>query len=375
MIQTQDIFPVKVTTPDSIPVADIPQLDLKQLTSLSWSEVADNVVDGLINFALHLAVAIIVFLVGRFIIRRITVGLKAVMLRRTVDRSLATFILSLVKIILMFTLIVIVIGILGVNTSSFIALFASAGIAIGMALSGTLQNFAGGVLILLLKPYKVGDYIETQGYEGYVTEIQIFHTLISTYDNKSIIVPNGPISSGTINNYSREKYRRIEWKISLPYGVDLDYARKEILKILAADSRLISVGDLDDNTSSEAEVTPAADTEKKQCFFKRFFRRHRAKYEELASEPLAISVIPRVSHHAAVALNALDNSSLDVRVRAWTEGKNYWPVYYDILERIYTELPKVGINFPFPQLDVHFDKPTNESVTNNRTDSPQNIKN
>ncbi|MBR4722180.1 MAG: mechanosensitive ion channel [Muribaculaceae bacterium] len=356
MIQTQDIFPVKITDADSIPVADIPQLDFKQLASLSWSEVADNVVDGLINFALHLAVAIIVFLVGRFIIRRITVGLKAVMLRKTVDRSLATFILSLVKIILMFTLIVIVIGILGVNTSSFIALFASAGIAIGMALSGTLQNFAGGVLILLLKPYKVGDYIETQGYEGYVTEIQIFHTLISTYDNKSIIVPNGPISSGSINNYSREKYRLIERKISLPYGVDMDFARKEILKILAADSRLISVGDLDDNTSTEAETTPAADTEKKQCFLKRFFRRHRAKYEELASEPLAISVIPRVSHHAAVALNALDNSSLDVRVRAWTEGKNYWPVYYEILERIYTELPKVGINFPFPQLDVHFDK-------------------
>lgn len=363
MIQTQDIFPVKVATTDSIPVADIPQLDLKQLASLSWSEVMDNVVDGLINFALHLAVAIIVFLVGRFIIRRITVGLKAVMLKRKVDRSLATFILSLVKIILMFILIVTVIGILGVNTTSFIALFASAGIAIGMALSGTLQNFAGGVLILLLKPYKVGDYIEAQGFEGYVTDIQVFHTVISTFDNKSIIVPNGPLSTGSINNYSREKYRRVEWKISLPYGTDMAYARGSILKILASDSRIVNVDDLN-GTSTEADKAPMAETEKKQCFLKRFFHRHRAKYEEIASEPLAISVIPRISHHASVALNGLNDSSLDVRVRAWTEGKDYWPVYFDLLERIYTELPKAGINFPFPQLDVHFDKSTKESLTN-----------
>ncbi|MDE6176910.1 MAG: mechanosensitive ion channel family protein, partial [Paramuribaculum sp.] len=161
------------------------------------------------------------------------------MVRRNVDKSLSTFVLSLVQIVLYFILIVTVIGILGINTSSFIALFASAGVAIGMALSGTLQNFAGGVLILLLKPYRIGDFIEAQGFSGTVTEIQIFSTIICTADNKSIIIPNGGLSTGTINNWSREDYRRVEWTVSLSYGDDVATAKKAILDILESFDEIV----------------------------------------------------------------------------------------------------------------------------------------
>ena len=161
------------------------------IATLSINELIDKAISGMVDFAIDLAIAALVFIIGKFIIRRIHNVVAAILIRRKVDRSLTTFILSLVKIVLYFILTIIVIGILGLETSSFLALFASAGVAIGMALSGTLQNFAGGVLILLLKPYKVGDYIEAQGFEGKVTDIQIFHTIINTYDNKSIIIPNG----------------------------------------------------------------------------------------------------------------------------------------------------------------------------------------
>ena len=136
-------------------------------------------------------------------------------------------------------MLITVIGILGLETSSFLAIFASVGVAIGMALSGTLQNFAGGVLILLLKPYKIGDYIEAQGYAGTVKEIQIFHTIITTYDNKSIIIPNGGLSTGSINNWNREAYRRVDWTISISYGDDVATARKVITDILLADHRVV----------------------------------------------------------------------------------------------------------------------------------------
>lgn len=352
MIQSEHTLPV---LPDSAVLKSIPQIDIASLKNLSWSEVADTAVQGLIDFALHLVVAIIVFVLGRFIIRRINAGIKALMLRRNADRSLTTFILSLVRMVLLFILVIIVIGILGVNTSSFIALFASAGIAIGMALSGTLQNFAGGVLILLLKPYKIGDYIEAQGYEGYVTDIQIFHTVISTYDNKSIIVPNGPLANGSINNYSREKFRRVEWKVNLHYGVDFANARKVILEILSTDKRIIREGDPAE-FSNETESVREEGKEKKLGFFSRLYHRRREKMKEYDSKLQALSLIPRVHRLASVSLNALDDSSIDVRVRAWTEGQYYWPVYYEILERIYTELPKRDIQFPYPQLDVHLDK-------------------
>ena len=225
------------------------------IATLSINELIDKAISGMVDFAIDLAIAALVFIIGKFIIRRIHNVVAAILIRRKVDRSLTTFILSLVKIVLYFILTIIVIGILGLETSSFLALFASAGVAIGMALSGTLQNFAGGVLILLLKPYKVGDYIEAQGFEGKVTDIQIFHTIINTYDNKSIIIPNGGLSTGSINNWSREDYRRIDWKIGISYGNNVDTARKVILGMFANDDRIVK-GNIEDDRENRKRSAP-----------------------------------------------------------------------------------------------------------------------
>lgn len=222
---------------DSIPSV---KEDLKQIPAMSLDDLLNRFTSTLVDFAIHLAIAIVVFYVGKLIINKLYSLVSSIMIKRKVDRSLTTFVLSLIKIVLFFILIVTVIGIIGIETSSFIAIFASAGVAIGMALSGTLQNFAGGVLILLLKPYKIGDYIEAQGFAGTVTEIQIFHTIISTPDNKSIIIPNGGLSTGSINNYSRESYRRVDWTVSIAYGNDVDKAREAIMSMFAEDDRIVT---------------------------------------------------------------------------------------------------------------------------------------
>ena len=234
MFQTTDI-PV-------VPVPEVPEKGeqaWKALQGLSFDEAITKIANGLVSFGFKLLIAVFVFYVGRFIIRKLYKVIHNIMVSRHVDPSLTSFVLSLFKMVLYFILIITVIGILGLQTSSFLALFASAGVAVGMALSGTLQNFAGGVLILLLKPYKVGDYIEAQGYTGTVKAIQIFHTIINTVDNKAIIIPNGGLSTGSINNYSLEQYRRVDWTIGLSYGCDFASARKKILAMLAEDDRVV----------------------------------------------------------------------------------------------------------------------------------------
>lgn len=217
-----------------------------QFADLPLDQVVEKLISSTVDFALKLLAAIVVFYIGRFIINRIHRSVLNIIQRRQMDKSLSTFILSALKAILFFILIIIVISILGIETSSFIALFASAGVAIGMALSGTLQNFAGGVLILLLKPYKVGDFIEAQGFMGTVKEIQIFNTVLNTTDNKSIYIPNGGLSTGSINNYSREAYRRIDWTIGISYGDDYDIAKQKILEIIASDDRIVKGSMLED---------------------------------------------------------------------------------------------------------------------------------
>ena len=311
MILLQQISPVAL--PDSVPSA---KDKIAMLKSLPLDELLDKMVSGMVSFAINLAIAVLVFYAGRFIITRLHRFLVSILTRRKVEASLTTFVLSLVKMLLYFILIVTVIGILGIETSSFIAIFASAGVAIGMALSGTLQNFAGGVLILLLKPYKVGDYIETQGYAGTVREIQIFHTIISTADNRIIIIPNGGLSTGTINNASKEPYRRVDWDISIAYGDDVDAARKAILEMLAADSRIVKQYTDDEHISK-------------------------------------VIATARPDRSPVVFLKELADSAVVITVRAWTRTENYWGVFFDFNERFYNELPARGINFPFPQLDVH----------------------
>lgn len=289
------------TLPDSVPpIRD----QLAMLKDLPVDELLQKLVSGLVSLAFNIGLAILVFYVGKFIIRKIYGLVSGIMERRKVDPSLTTFVLSLTNVLLYFLLIVTVIGILGIETSSFIAIFASAGVALGMALSGTLQNFAGGVLILLLKPYKIGDYIETQGFAGTVKEIQMFNTIITTPDNKAILLPNGALSTSSINNYSRMEFRRVDWTVSIAYGDDFDTAAKVLLDLVNADERTEKDG-----------------------------------YDE-----------------PTVVLSSLAASSVDLRLSAWTKSANYWGLYWDINKQIYQQLPKAGINFPFPQLDVHINK-------------------
>jgi small-conductance mechanosensitive channel len=335
----------------------------------------DQLVEKLVHFSFNVAIAVIVFYIGRFIINKLYGGVKRMMLRRQVDKSLTSFTLSFVKIVLYFILIVTVIGILGIETSSFLALFASAGVAIGMALSGTLQNFAGGVLILFLKPYRIGDYIEAQGFAGTVKEIQIFHTVITTPDNKAIIIPNGGLSTGSVNNYSREDYRRVDWQIGISYGDDVDVARKAILAILAADSRIVKQYVEDDremrhlaqaDTDEPAEEAPAdaeQPADKPAKGIMRLFKSHRTRLEEWQEKRDAQvkAAYKKVDCTPTVLVSSLDDNAVTLCVRAWTQKAFYWGVYHENIEAFYKELPKSGINFPFPQLDVHFDKSaTNE---------------
>lgn len=291
-------------TPDSTAI-ERHNAEIEKLKQMPFDDLMSKLINDMVSFAIHLVAAILVFYIGRFIIKWLYGLVRKVMLHRHVDRSLSTFVLSMVKMLLYFILVVTVIGILGIETSSFLALFASAGVAVGMALSGTLQNFAGGVLILLLKPYRVGDYIEAQGFAGTVKEIQIFHTIILTYDNKSIIIPNGGLSTGSINNWSRESYRRVDWTVGISYGDSVEKARGVILDLLASDPRVVGEG--------ASEVTKAP----------------------------------------SVTVDELADSSVNLKVRAWTSTADYWALYYAINERIYDELPRHGLNFPFPQLDVH----------------------
>lgn len=275
---------------------------IEMLKNISFQDAMSKIANMTVNFSFKVLIAIGVFYLGRFLIRRIYKILHNIFEKKNVDLSLSTFVLSFTNILLYFILTVTIIGILGIETSSFLALFASAGVAIGMALSGTLQNFAGGVLILILKPYKVGDYIEAQGFAGTVKEILMFHTVITTPDNKTIMIPNGSLSTGSINNYSVQPRRRVDWTVSIQYGDDFNNAAEAIKEILNSDDRVIK----DD---------PA------QAIF--------------------------------VGLKELGDSAVILTVRAWTSSSDYWPLFFEISQRIYAELPKKGVNFPFPQLDVH----------------------
>lgn len=355
-------------------LADKGEASIEMLKSLSFDDLINKLANDIVQFAIHLAIAILVFYVGRFIIGKLYRFVHRIMVSRKVDKSLTTFVLSLVRMVLYFILIVTVIGILGIETSSFIAIFASAGVAIGMALSGTLQNFAGGVLILLLKPYKIGDYIEAQGYAGTVTEIQIFNTIISTPDNKSIIIPNGGLSTGTINNWSREDYRRIEWNIGISYGDSVESARNIIMEMFAAEPLIVKTTLAEHREqmmeSAEAAGCPAgedcpdveakAEAPARRGWFKRLFhigaRKAKEQVEaiERAAEVRRLVQNDHVMRAPSVTLSNLGDSSVDLTIRAWAPTGEYWTVYYRYLERFYNELPvKASVSFPFPQLDVH----------------------
>lgn len=255
--------------------------------------------DYLIPFGLKLVAAIVVYILGRWVIKLIKKGLSKAMSYRKAEASLNTFLMSLVSVLLTFFLILAIVGILGINTSSLVALLASAGLAIGMALSGTLQNFAGGVMIMLFRPFKVGDFISAQGFEGKVNEIQIFNTHLLSVDNKEIILPNGALSTNAMTVFSKQDMRRVDWVFSIAYGDDYDKAKSVLKRLCQEDERILK-------------------------------------------EPGVM-----------IELIKLNNSSVDITVRAWVKTPDYWLVFFAMNEKVYKTFAVEGLNIPFPQMDVH----------------------
>ena len=258
-----------------------------------------------LHFGLKVLAAIALYIVGGWVIGLVKKALKKSFARKKTEATVATFSESLVTIALWILLIIAVVGTLGVNTTSLAALLAAGGMAIGMALSGTVQNFAGGIMLLVFRPFKVGDFIETQGFAGKVTEVTIVNTKLLTTDNRVIILPNGTLSNGNINNVTGRHLRRVDISVSVAYGAKADAVKNALLELVKANPLF-----LDSKTHG-------------------------------AQDPF-------------VGLAELADSSVNFVVRAWVNGKDYWDARFQLQEAIYTELPgKYGIEFPFPQMDIH----------------------
>ena len=274
----------------------------EQVKNMTFSDILSMLAEWGIEIAAKVAIALAIYFVGRWLIGRLVKIVNKVCEKRGVEISLQQFFKNMIKVVLYICLALTVIGILGIDTTSLIAMFASASLAIGMALSGTMQNFAGGVMILLLRPYRIGDYVEAQGQAGTIKEISLFNTVITTVDNKTIYVPNSSISTGIINNYSQAATRRVDWNITISYGDDVEVARRVLIEMMNSDKRV-------------------------------------------KQDPAPV-----------VYLTSLGDSAVNISARAWVDNADYWGVYFYLNERIYNELPKHGLNFPFPQLSVHVEK-------------------
>lgn len=273
------------------------------------SVYADTAIDMLMAYAPKLVLAFIVLIVGLWIINRVVKVMAQGMERRQAEPTLARFVRSLVSIGLKALLLISVASMVGIATTSFIAILGAAGLAVGLALQGSLANFAGGALILMFRPYKVGDYIMAQGVSGTVTEIQIFNTILTTPDNVRIIVPNGAMSNGIMTNYSAETTRRLDFVFGIGYGDDIAKAREVITSILTADDRI---------------------------------------FEDPA--PL-------------VVVGNLGDSSVDLTVRVWVNAADYWPAKFDLTEKMKIAFDREGITIPFPQRDVHLHQSAGQPVT------------
>ncbi len=291
----------ELIVPDSVQKRQLIEV-VDKITTLDYRHLLSTLVEEAGWIVLKIVLALIIYFIGRLLLKWVVRIMDKAFQRHNVEVSLRNFLRSMVKVLLMVALLIVIVQTLGINTSSILALLASAGLAIGMALSGTLQNFAGGVVILLLRPYKVGDYIEAQGQAGTVESIGLFSTCLKSPDNQTIYVPNNSISSSVIDNYSQSERRRVDWTLSISYGDDVDVARREILAMLAEDKRV------------HTDVAPV------------------------------------------VWVANLGESSVDLTIRAWVNNPDYWSVKFEMNERMYKELPKKGINFPFPQMDVHITK-------------------
>jgi small conductance mechanosensitive channel len=244
--------------------------------------------------------AILVLFIGLKIISTATKTATKLMTKKKMDASLAPFLSSLLNMTLKALLVISVMSMVGIEMTSFIAILGAAGLAIGMALSGTMQNFAGGVMILIFKPYKVGDFIEAEGQMGVVKEIQIFNTIITTVDNKRIIIPNGGLSNSTMTNFTAEPTRRVDFTFGIGYGDDIDKARE------------VMFGEI-------------------------------AKFKQVLSSPA----------EPFIGVSELGDSSVNFAVRVWVKTEDYWDIFFGLNENIKKAFDANNISIPFPQTDVH----------------------
>ncbi len=287
---------------------------IKAVTSNLISQVKEDpntllqdLLQSAIDFGLKLLAAIAIYIVGAWLIKRVKIWMGKIFAKRKTEATLSTFINSLVSITLTVLLIIVTIGALGVNTTSLAALLAAGGMAIGMALSGTVSNFAGGLMILVFKPFKAGDFISAQGYSGTVKEVSIVNTKMITPDNREIIIPNGALSNGNIDNYSAKPIRRLDFELNMAYGTDADKCIAAILKILKADARV-----LDAKTKG-------------------------------ASDPMS-------------AVSSLNDSTVTFLARVWVKAADYWPLKFDLNKELFTQLPKQGFTFEYPHMNVTLSK-------------------
>ena len=275
---------------------------MSSISALTVEEIVKYLTSAGLTIGATIIKVALIWIIGRWLSKRLVTLVKKLMVKKNTDASIQTFLVSLIDIVALIVLLIIIISVVGIDTSSFIALFASAGVAIGMALSGTLQNFAGGVIVRLFRPYKVGDYIEAQGQAGTVKEIQIFNTLLQTPDNRIIIVPNGPLSTGIINNYSREATRRVDFSFSISYGDAFELAKKVLMEIIEKDARILK--------------TPAP----------------------------------------FIELGKMNASSIDITVRVWCNAADYWGIFFDMNKSVYSTFPAKGLNFPYNTITVNMPK-------------------
>ena len=264
--------------------------------------ILEEITNLVIDYGPKLIGAIVVWIVGSWIIKIIMKNFAKFLNKRSIDESLKPFLRSIIGISLKIMLIISVLSMIGIQMTSFVAILAAAGLAVGMALSGTLSNFAGGVMILLFKPFKVGDFIDAQGHSGTVSEIQIFNTILKTPDNKTIIIPNGGLSNSSMTNYSTEPLRRVDWTFGIGYGDSTKTAHEVLAKLAAEDARILKDPEL------------------------------------------------------FIGISSLGDSSINFAVRAWVKAEDYWGVFFDMNDKVYNTFDKEGLSIPYPQMDVHLFK-------------------
>lgn len=306
------------TIPPSDSIRAVTENIIKQATTDPES-FWHGVLDSAIHFGLKVLVAFVIYLIGAWLIKRVKRLLVRVFERRHTERTLATFISSLVSITLTVLLVLATIGTLGVDTTSFAALLTAGGMAIGMALSGTVQNFAGGIMLLIFRPFKAGDFVTASGVSGTVMEVTIVSTKVLTPDNRVVVLPNGALFSSNIENVSAQPLRRVNWTVSVEYGSDAEKCMEAILEIVRSDKRILTSADQRPKTNSRSAVN---------------------------TDGLPIP-------DPFVALASLNENDISFVVRAWVHKEDYWNVFYDLNLRFYTELPQRGFNFAFPHMDVN----------------------